>query len=221
MWGLVRTVVAWVIGDDLFKYLVYLVVGLFALAFTEASGATVALMAQPFGQWWLAGVSGGAQSSQTVATAPEQQAQAQPITVPTLVPQPTARPIELEQLVGSRAVLVIAAAMQYLGTPYLWGGCSRRGIDCSCFVQNALAAVGIRSPRVTTEQIRWTTPVSAAAARAGDLVFFDNTCVDCGANPTHVGLYLGDGRMADCGDPCRVEPVYGGHNARYGRVPGL
>jgi cell wall-associated NlpC family hydrolase len=131
----------------------------------------------------------------------------------------TPTPLPVEHAEGIEALVV--AAKSWIGVRYAWGGCSKAGVDCSCFVRNVLAVLGINAPRVTTQQIKWATPISASEARAGDLVFFDNTCSDCGANPTHVGLYLGGGTMIDAGDPVRVEPVYGGHNARYGRPPGL
>lgn len=117
---------------------------------------------------------------------------------------------------------VIALAMTWRGVPYLWGGCDRRGIDCSCFVMNVWGAFGVSMPRVTTDQIRWATPVSREQAHAGDLVFFDRTCTGCGADPTHVGLYLGNGIMIDAGDPVQINPVFTGsyasHNPRFGRV---
>jgi len=131
----------------------------------------------------------------------------------------TPTPLPVEHVEGIEAM--VAAAKSWIGVRYAWGGCSKAGVDCSCFMRNVLAVLGINAPRVTTQQIKWATPVSAAEARAGDLVFFDNTCSDCGGNPTHVGMYLGGGTMIDAGDPVRVEPVYGGHNARYGRPPGL
>ena len=138
------------------------------------------------------------------------------------IPQmtPTPLPVPGGALVGNIAAAV-TAAKTWLGTPYLWGGCSKNGVDCSCFVRNVLAVIGINAPRVTTAQIQWATPVSAAAAQPVDLVFFDNTCSNCGPNPTHVGLYLGGGLMIDAGDPVKIEAVYSGHNARYGRPPGL
>src|ERR687883_30700 len=86
-------------------------------------------------------------------------------------------------------------------------GCSRRGVDCSCFVMLNLATVGIKAPRVTTDQIRWTMPLARADLRPGALVYFDNTCTGCGANPTHVGLYIGGGQMIDAGDPVKVESI--------------
>jgi cell wall-associated NlpC family hydrolase len=44
--------------------------------------------------------------------------------------------------------------------------------------------------------------------RVGDTVFFDNTCTNCGPNPTHEGLYLGNGLMIDAGDAVQIEPVF-------------
>lgn len=60
MWVVVRGIVVWVFGDDLVKIALYVVVGFLVLAYVEASAATAAIFAQPFGQWWLAGVGGGA-----------------------------------------------------------------------------------------------------------------------------------------------------------------
>lgn len=122
---------------------------------------------------------------------------------------------------GSWAAAAVAKAFTWLGVPYLWGGCSNRGIDCSCLVRNVLAAVGINAPRTTTEQIAWATPVPREQVQVGDLVFFDNTCTGCGGNPTHVGLYIGNGQMIDAGDPVQINPAfigsYGNHNPRVGR----
>ena len=134
-----------------------------------------------------------------------------------VTPVPTVAPVL--SMPATRAAAVIATAMGYLNVRYLWGGCTLHGIDCSCLVRNAYLSVGISLPRTTTEQIRFATPIATSQAAAGDLVFFDNTCTGCGANPTHVGLVLGEGRMIDAGDPVQIEPIYSGHNARYGRIP--
>jgi cell wall-associated NlpC family hydrolase len=133
---------------------------------------------------------------------------------------PTPLPVPGDVLVGNIAA-GIAAAKSWLGTPYSWGGCSRSGVDCSCYVRNVLATLGINAPRTTVTQIAWATPVTASAAEPLDLVFFDNTCSNCGPNPTHVGLVLGNGLMIDAGDPVKIEPIFTGYNARYARPPGL
>lgn len=120
---------------------------------------------------------------------------------------------------------LLEAAQQWLGVPYLWGGCSHRGVDCSCFYLNVLATIGITVPRTTTSQIAAFTPIPRGEERLGDAVFFDNTCRDCGANPTHVGMVIGGGLMIDAGDPVQIESYQSGgwqsHNPRFGRPRGL
>jgi cell wall-associated NlpC family hydrolase len=162
------------------------------------------IQVQPWSPWYFA-----ARNVQSIQVAqPTEQTRSTPAALSTPVPSITSD-------VGA----LIAAAKSWLGVHYLWGGCSRtNGIDCSCFVQTAFQAIGVHLPRVTTEQIRVGTPVTSGQAAAGDLVFFDNTCTNCGDNPTHVGLVLGGGQMIDAGDPVKIEPIYGGHNARFRRV---
>jgi cell wall-associated NlpC family hydrolase len=153
--------------------------------------------------------------------------QATPIVVPVqtrvpVVPVPTvaAQP-------GPVAIFgeLLDAARSWLGVPYLWAGCSRRGVDCSCFVQNVLAAVGISAPRTTITQVAWASPVPRSDAQPFDLLFFDNTCSDCGSNPTHVGFYLGGGLMIHAGDPVHIEsintPYWQSHLHSVGRPRGL
>ena len=143
-----------------------------------------------------------------------------PILIPLTLPEPKVGPTVVATVTAEdpRIIQVINAASAYLGTRYLWSGCTQKGIDCSCLVMNAYAVIGVHLPRVTVDQIRVTTPVAASEVRAGDLVFFDNTCTNCGTNPTHVGLVISQGRMIDAGDPVKIEAIYGGHNARYTRV---
>lgn len=146
------------------------------------------------------------------------------VAVPAPLPGATAVPVPTVPTAANDAIAtMLNAAMSWLGVPYRWGGCSRSGIDCSCFVQTALSVIGIHAPRVTTDQIRWATPISASEAKPGDLVFFDNTCTGCGGNPTHVGLYLGNGQVINAGDPVQIDPLshFARNNPRFGRAPAL
>jgi cell wall-associated NlpC family hydrolase len=148
-----------------------------------------------------------------------------PTTLPTAVAQPAA-PLPVFDN-DPRVAQLVASALSWLSppVPYQWGGCSRHGVDCSCFVMLNLATVGVRAPRVTTDQLRWTLPLARGDLRPGALVYFDNTCSGCGANPTHVGLYLGNGQMIDAGDPVKVEsidtPYWRAHFDSAGWPPGL
>jgi len=145
-----------------------------------------------------------------------------PVTAPLRLARPPAMPVPT--VVGHEWGDLLAYALSWVNTPYLWGGCSRKGVDCSCFVQNVLGQVGISAPRVTTQQVRWAIPVTREQLRPFDLVFFDNTCQGCGANPTHVGLYIGNGQMVQAGGSAvSVQPVFSGfyglHFSGAGRVP--
>ena len=96
--------------------------------------------------------------------------------------------------ISDAAAVATRAAMSQLGTPYLWGGESPGGFDCSGLVQWAYAHAGVALPRVAQDQYDAGPAVTAGdALLPGDLVFF-------GAGPAdveHVGIYLGDGRLVD------------------------
>jgi cell wall-associated NlpC family hydrolase len=81
----------------------------------------------------------------------------------------------------------VATAMQFLGTPYVWGGAAPGGFDCSGFVQYTLAMVGVRVPRLADDQF-YSLP-AVAQPEPGDLVFFQTY----EPGPSHVGIYLGNG----------------------------
>jgi peptidoglycan DL-endopeptidase CwlO len=79
---------------------------------------------------------------------------------------------------------VVGIAMQYLGTPYVWGGSSPGGFDCSGFVMFVFAQVGVSLPHHAASQYNYGVPVSRDQLEPGDLVFFDGL--------GHVGIYIGN-----------------------------
>jgi peptidoglycan DL-endopeptidase CwlO len=105
---------------------------------------------------------------------------------------------------------VVNTAAQFQGTPYVWGGTSPSGFDCSGFVQYVYARLGVNLPRTSEQQALVGTPVaSLAQAQAGDLLFFAGS--DGTANaPGHVAIYVGNGQMIDApytGTTVQVQPV--------------
>ncbi len=86
---------------------------------------------------------------------------------------------------------VIEVAQSYLNTPYLWGGRSVTGIDCSGFTQLVFAFLGKVVPRDASQQIKTGTLVNFLDAQAGDLAFFQN---DSG-KIIHVGILTGQGTI--------------------------
>ncbi len=84
----------------------------------------------------------------------------------------------------------INAGFSHLGTPYVWGGKTPSGFDCSGFVSWAFAQAGISIPSHTTALAGTGTKVSASNMQPGDIVFFDTYKTN-----GHVGIYLGDGKF--------------------------
>lgn len=97
----------------------------------------------------------------------------------------------------------VALAKQFLGTPYVWGGESPGGFDCSGLVQFVYNKLGVTVPRTSAEQAKVGLSVPLDELQQGDLVFF-GTPVD------HVGIYAGDGKMVvapKTGDVVKIQDV--------------
>ena len=96
-------------------------------------------------------------------------------------------------LADSRKPSIEERVASLLGAPYLWGGRSPAGYDCSAFVQQVLLEQGVSLPRDARDQCRGSRPV-AGKERIGDLAFFRRE----GEPASHVGIALGGGYFAHC-----------------------
>ena len=101
---------------------------------------------------------------------------------------------------------VVALAYTYLGTPYVYGGSSYSGTDCSGFTMAVFGAFGYNLVHGASDQYDASTPVSLNEAEAGDLIFFNTE-----GGISHVGIYLGGGQFihASCSNGVTVDSLSG------------
>ena len=107
------------------------------------------------------------------------------------------------------ASTAIATAMTYLGVPYVWGGESYGGVDCSGLTMLAWESAGVDLPHLSRAQYGYGTHVPLGDMEAGDLIFWSSDGTQSGIY--HVAMYLGDGEMIEAptfGVPVRVTGVY-------------
>lgn len=103
-----------------------------------------------------------------------------------------------EQIADGSAV--IGTARTCLGVPYVWGGTTMAGFDCSGLTSYVFARNGIALPRTAAAQQAYAKPISMSELRAGDLVFW-------GAPAYHVGIYIGNGQYIHAPAPGQVVTV--------------
>lgn len=95
--------------------------------------------------------------------------------------------------------LVRSVSMQYTGVPYVSGGTTPRGFDCSGFTQYVFAKLGIELNRPVASQLENGVIIAKEDLQCGDLVFFQNT-TGWGHFASHVGIYIGNGQMIHAGN---------------------
>lgn len=98
---------------------------------------------------------------------------------------------------NERAATAVRAALSQQGVPYVWGGTTPDGFDCSGFTQWAYRQAGVELPRLAQEQDTAGVPVTQSQLMPGDLAVWDG----------HVAMYIGNDQLVEAGDPVGVSPL--------------
>ena len=97
---------------------------------------------------------------------------------------------------------LIDYAQSFTGVPYVWGGTTPAGFDCSGFVKYVFEHFGVSLPRTSREQVNVGTPVDAGSIQPGDLIFSNWDTSSRAASATdHVALYVGGGQLIQAPQP--------------------
>ena len=123
--------------------------------------------------------------------------------------------VPAEALTDSEFAAIYKEAQKYVGTPYVWGGSTpETGFDCSGYVCWVYNQNGYNVGRTTANGL-WNKSqhISEAEAKPGDLVFFEGTYDTPGKS--HVGIYLGNGKMVSAGDPIKYTDIHSSYWQKY------
>lgn len=116
---------------------------------------------------------------------------------------------------------IIKTAKMFLGVPYLWGGTSIKGVDCSGFSQQVFSLNGILLPRNASAQAKVGEPVDISAGlhnlKPGDLLFFGKTREDGSTRINHVAIYIGGGKIIQSSYCVRINSLIEGTPDYYPR----
>ena len=123
--------------------------------------------------------------------------------------------VPAEALTDEEFAAIYKEAQKYVGTPYVWGGSTpETGFDCSGYVCWVYNQNGYDVGRTTANGL-WqkSQHISEAEAKPGDLVFFEGTYDTPGKS--HVGIYLGNGKMVSAGDPIKYADIHSSYWQKY------
>jgi cell wall-associated NlpC family hydrolase len=146
-------------------------------------------------------------AAEEAARQQSQQSSSSPVITP---PPPVNVPIGNP---GAGHAAAASIALRYLGVPYVWGGASPSGFDCSGLVMYVYSQLGVSLPHYTVAQ--WNASLPISSPEPGDLVFFNGL--------GHVGIYIGGGRFVNAphtGSVVRIDSMssFGGYDGAR-RVP--
>ena len=123
--------------------------------------------------------------------------------------------VPAEALTDEEFAAIYKEAQKYVGTSYVWGGSTpETGFDCSGYVCWVYNQNGYNVGRTTANGL-WNKSqhISEAEAKPGDLVFFEGTYDTPGKS--HVGIYLGNGKMVSAGDPIKYADIHSSYWQKY------
>lgn len=124
-------------------------------------------------------------------------------------------PITLQSDISGQAKALIEESEKYLKVPYVWGGVTPEGFDCSGLMQYVFKSQGIDIPRVSQDQQKFAKTISMAEIKPGDLVF------NLASDSTHVGMYIGDDMYIQAphtGDIVKISKLSTSNMKYVGRV---
>lgn len=117
---------------------------------------------------------------------------------------------------------LISYAQSFTGVPYVWGGTTPAGFDCSGFVKYVFEHFGVSLPRTSREQVNVGTPVDQAGIQPGDLIFSNwNTSARTASATDHVALYIGNGQLIQAPQPGESVGVKPFNSAYQSHVTGI
>jgi hypothetical protein len=155
---------------------------------------------------------GRADSGETPAPTPPDPANADPVVppLPVVKPAPVRRPASVKHFRVPMGDKIVGYAKRMVGVPYVWGGSTPRGFDCSGFTSYVYHHFGFSIARTSYAQFREGLRVRRQSLKPGDLVFFHGL--------GHVGIYIGNGRFIHAphtGTRVRIESMTGWYAGRF------